>query len=186
MAIVNYPVEDVAAVWGGISGTLSDQTDLNTALGLKLAKASNLSDLADAATARANLGIGNIDNTSDANKPVSTASQSALNLKTDKLVTLNNQTGTTYTLAASDANLLVTLSNANPIAVTIPTNASIPIATGTQIDLIQIGAGKVTFSGAGVTINSKSGYKSISAQWVAVTLIKTDTDVWLLIGDLIA
>lgn len=35
----------------------------------------------DAATARTNLGIGNIDNTSDVSKPVSTAQQTALNLK---------------------------------------------------------------------------------------------------------
>jgi hypothetical protein len=35
----------------------------------------------DAATARTNLGLGNVDNTSDANKPVSTATQTALDAK---------------------------------------------------------------------------------------------------------
>ena len=56
---------------------------------------------------------------------------------------------------------------------------------GTQIDCIQILAGKVTFSGASVTINSKGGNKSIGGQWVGVTLFKTGTDVWSLLGDLI-
>ena len=44
-------------------------------------KADNLSGLANNATARNNIGLGNVDNTSDANKPVSTATQTALNLK---------------------------------------------------------------------------------------------------------
>ena len=44
--------------WGSILGTLSAQTDLQTALDSKLAKASNLSDLVSAPTARTNLGLG--------------------------------------------------------------------------------------------------------------------------------
>ncbi len=46
---------------------------------------SNLSDLNNTTTARTNIGLGNVDNTSDANKPVSTAQQTALNLKVDKI-----------------------------------------------------------------------------------------------------
>lgn len=38
----------------------------------------------ETAQARANIGLGNVDNTSDLNKPVSTATQTALNLKEDK------------------------------------------------------------------------------------------------------
>ena len=47
----------------------------------KLEASSNLSDLINTATARVNIGLGNVSNTSDANKPVSTAQQTALNLK---------------------------------------------------------------------------------------------------------
>ena len=45
-------------VWGSIIGTLASQTDLQTALNARLSAASNLSDLASAVTARANLGLG--------------------------------------------------------------------------------------------------------------------------------
>lgn len=57
-------------------GSAADQavTDFLQAL-------NNLSDLASITTAKSNLGIGNIDNTSDINKPVSTAAQIALNTK---------------------------------------------------------------------------------------------------------
>jgi hypothetical protein len=45
------------AVWGEITGTLSNQADLQSALDAKLTAASNLSDVASAETSRANLGI---------------------------------------------------------------------------------------------------------------------------------
>ena len=69
----------------------------------------------------------------------------------------------------------------------MPPNSSVAFPTGTQIDCIQVGAGKVTLAqGAGVTINSKSSNKAIGAQYVGVSLIKTATDTWYLLGDLIA
>lgn len=101
-------------------------------------------------------------------------------------ITENAQTGTTYTLVLTDSRKMVSLTNAAAIAATIPTNASVAFPIGTQIDLVQGGAGKVTFSGAGVTIESYSSYKSIAGENVGVSLIKTATDTWLLIGNLIA
>lgn len=101
-------------------------------------------------------------------------------------ITLNAQTGTTYTLALTDNGRLVTLSNASAITVTVPTNASVAFATGAIINLQQIGAGQVTVAAAsGVTITSTPGLK-LRAQYSAASLIKTGTDSWTLIGDLSA
>lgn len=69
--------------WGAITGTLSSQTDLQNALNLNLKIASNLSDLNNVTTARSNLGLGNVDNTPDASKPVSTAQATAIAGKVD-------------------------------------------------------------------------------------------------------
>ena len=99
---------------------------------------------------------------------------------------INAQTGTTYTLVLTDNSKLITLTNDGAITVTVPTNASVAFPIGTQIDLVQGGAGAVTFAGAGVIINSKGGNLTTNGQYVGVSLIKTDTNTWLLVGDLIA
>lgn len=108
------------------------------------------------------------------------------------LRTFNNQTGTTYTFALADGSgpglsPLNTFSNASPITVTVPPNSSVAFPIGTQIDCVQEGAGTVTFAeGSGVTIHSDSGNKSIGNRYVGVTLIKTATDTWYLLGNLTA
>ena len=98
-------------------------------------------------------------------------------------ITLNAQTGTTYTLVLTDNGRLVTLNNAAAITVTVPTNASVAFATGAIVNLQQIGAGQVTIAGAsGVTINGTG--TALRAQWSAASLIKTATDTWTLVGDI--
>lgn len=98
--------------------------------------------------------------------------------------TINAQTGTTYSLVIGDAEKLVTLSNASAITLTVPTNASVAYPVGVHIDLAQIGAGQVTVAAAGgVTVNSTPTLKA-RAQYSGMSLIKTATDSWLLVGDL--
>ena len=98
-------------------------------------------------------------------------------------LTLNAQTGTTYTPVLADNGKLVTLSNASAITLTVPLNASVAYATGAQINIQAIGAGQVTVVGdTGVTVNG-TGTK-LRTQWSAATIVKTATDTWTLIGDL--
>lgn len=98
--------------------------------------------------------------------------------------TFNAQTGTTYTLVLTDNGRFVTLSNASAITLTVPTNASVAFPTGAVINIQQIGAGQVTVAGAGgVTVNGTG--TALRTQWSAASIVKTNTDTWTLIGDII-
>ena len=95
-------------------------------------------------------------------------------------MTQNAQTGTTYTLAATDFTKLVTLSNASPVTVTVPLESSVAWVAGTQLRLMNLGAGVVTVVGAGgVTIN---GSPLTLAQYKEGTLTKTGTNTWTFTG----
>jgi len=103
----------------------------------------------------------------------------------------NAQTGTTYTFVLADAdNKLVTASNASAQTFSIPTNANAAFPIGTQINLIQLGAGQVTVNAvtSGTTTIVSTGATAASpkcrAQYSAMTLIKRDTDSWYAIGDI--
>ena len=101
-------------------------------------------------------------------------------------LTLNAQTGTTYTLVAADASYkLVTCSNAAAITVTVPPSV---FTAGDVINLQQIGAGQVTFAqGAGVTITSTGATSSapkLRLQESACSIICTASNTFTVIGDL--
>jgi hypothetical protein len=99
--------------------------------------------------------------------------------KADLALVQNAQTGTTYSFVAADFTKLVTLSNASPVAVELPLEATVPWSTGTQLRLLNQGAGTVTVAGAvGVTIN---GTPLTLGQYKGANLIKTGTNTWTFI-----
>ena len=133
---------------------------------------------------KAAVGLGNVDNTSDANKPVSTAQQTALDAKTNKLVVANRQTAS-YTLVLSDADKLVEMNVGSANNLTVPLNSSVAFSTGTQILLAQYGAGQTTIvATSGVTIRSNGGKLKLNAQYSGATLIKIAENEWYLFGDI--
>lgn len=106
------PVE--SAQWGLIEGNLADQTDLQEALDDKatIAYADQIQAALDALKARrdnpnqvtkAQVGLGNVDNTSDANKPLSSAMVAALALKA------NQSALTAETTARQDADSAIVI-----------------------------------------------------------------------------
>jgi len=101
-------------------------------------------------------------------------------------LSVNAQTGTTYTLVAADASYkLVTASNAAAITVTVPSSV---FSAGDVINLQQIGAGQVTFAqGAGVTITSTGATSTapkLRAQYSACSVICTASNTFTIVGDI--
>ena len=95
-------------------------------------------------------------------------------------------TGTTQTFVSGDANTLCIFTSGSAVTATIPASGTTNFAVGTRIDVIQEGAGKVTFNGGTPSILSQGSNKSIGAQYVGITLIKRAQDQWYIIGNLIA
>jgi hypothetical protein len=109
---------------------------------------------------------------------VATYLDTALASKTDLAMTQNAQTGTTYSFALADASKLLTTSNASPVSVTVTKQATVTWVTGTQLRVMNLGAGVTTLvADTGVTINGNVSLK----QYQGGTLIRTASDVWLFV-----
>lgn len=94
------------------------------------------------------------------------------------------ETGTAYTVGWPGLCRVVTLSNASPITVTVPTNATDALPIGYSITLVQYGVGQVTVAPAGgVTVNATPGLKLLD-QFASAQLLKMATNTWLMIGRL--
>lgn len=110
----------------------------------------------------------------------------SLDYKAATTLTVNAQTGTTYTTVAADAAAkLVTLTNASPITVTLAPSL---YAIGEQINFAQLGAGQVTFQGgSGVTVVSTGATAAnprLRVQYSTATAICTASNTWLVVGDI--
>lgn len=100
-----------------------------------------------------------------------------------KVVGINDQTGTTYTLVLADAGKYVRCTNDDSIAVTVPTNAAVAYDTGTVITIEQGGAGVITVAGdTDVTVNGYDSGLSTAGQYAVIQLLKTGSDAWTCIG----
>lgn len=99
--------------WGTITGEISAQADLQSALNAQTSALSAQTSALNTHTGnksnphgvtKAQVGLGNCDNTSDVNKPVSTAVQNALNLKANLASPAFSGTPTVPTAAVSTNN----------------------------------------------------------------------------------
>ena len=102
---------------------------------------------------------------------------------------VNAQTGTSYTLALTDAPAasanqgVVTMNNASANTLTIPANASVAFPVGTVVSVIQLGAGQTTIAITSDTLNNPSSVTT-RARYSTLILSKVASTVWILGGDM--
>lgn len=90
----------------------------------------------------------------------------------------NDQTGTTYTVVASDNGKVVVLDNAS--AVTVDVDTGLP--AGFNCSFVQKGAGQVSFAGT-ATVNNRQSHTKINGQYGVASIVAYDTDTYILAGD---
>jgi len=96
---------------------------------------------------------------------------------------INTQTGTSYTLLATDENKLVLCSNASAISVTVPSDSSATIPIGYITHVHQEGAGQVTLvPDTGVTLLYATSLKT-RTRYSSLSVMKTASNTFQVVGD---
>jgi hypothetical protein len=95
-----------------------------------------------------------------------------------------------YTAVLANNGQVVTMNNASANNFSIPTNASVAFPIGTQINVLQIGAGQTTIQAvtSGTTTIQSTGASAaapkLRARYSAATCLKAGTDLWYVFGDI--
>jgi hypothetical protein len=182
------PITDVSDTTGSAQGTTKKVTVANLVAAAPqgdLVASNNLNDVANAGTSRTNLGLGDA-----ATKTVGTAdtnviavASGAVDLGGNKLedfdASINDQTGTAYTLLASDNGKVVVLDNASAVTVTVPSG----LGAGFNCSFVQKGAGQVSFTASSTTINNRQSHTKINAQYGVASIVAYAADTFVLAGD---
>jgi len=116
--------------------------------------------------------------------PGDTLTANNMNILANSLVSINAQTGTAYNVGTADVGKLVTLSNVAAQTITIPANSSVPFAIGDQINFFNLSTGTATFvAGGTAVIRSAGGKLKLADQYAVCTVLKWDTDAWVMLGN---
>jgi hypothetical protein len=97
---------------------------------------------------------------------------------------INAPQSTNTTVAATDAGKHIYFTGGSTATLTVSTNATTPLATGTVILVVNNNSGNLTISGAGVTFqlaNGATGNRTVATKGMA-TLLKVATDTWYVSG----
>jgi hypothetical protein len=90
-----------------------------------------------------------------------------------------------YTLVAADADMILHVTAAAAVTITLPSDVSASIPQEAAIPWRQYGAGQITFAaGAGATVLSRLVAFRSARPYAAGTVTKVAANTWLVDGDL--
>ena len=169
-----------SATYGKLNGILSDQGDLQTAFNGKLATNGNGSSLTN--LTKSQVGLGSVDNTADADKPVSSATQTALNTKLGvgtvanvvyARVTGSNATTTGQVLVDVTGLTLALVANAVYEFEAVLSCSTTAVTTGTAYG--------INYSAAGAAIESSimGASSSTATKTLRISVFNSATSLYL-------
>ena len=116
--------------------------------------------------------------------PGDTLTAASMSALSNSLISINAQTGTAYTPGTAQVGQLTTLSNGSAQTITIPANATTAFAIGDQLNFMLLGTGTATFVAGGTAVIRSAGAKlKLTTQYAVCTVLKWDTDAWIMVGN---
>jgi len=99
---------------------------------------------------------------------------------------INKQTGNSYTFVLTDAHKVVEMNyQIGGMQMSIPPNSSVAFPIGTRIRIVNTGGSNANvYDGVGVTLHSLAYNAPAIVPKGTAEIIKIDTDIWMITGDL--
>ena len=99
------------------------------------------------------------------------------------VVTTVKDIAANYTVLAADENTTLRSTSATAITITIPNVFNV----GERLDVVQFGAGQITFAaGSGATLNSNGAKLKTQGQYAGATILCVASGQYVLIGNTVA
>jgi hypothetical protein len=93
---------------------------------------------------------------------------------------VNTQSGTSYTLTATDNGGVVAFTSGSAVALTVPSN----LGAGFSCSVVQYGAGQITVSaGSGATLRLRASANKTVGQYAIASLLSVVANEYILVGD---
>ena len=92
---------------------------------------------------------------------------------------VNTQSGTTYTLTASDNGKIISCTSNSAVTITVPA-----LSIGFNCLIVQRGSGQVTLSASGSTINNRYNFNKTAGQHAIMSLVSVAAGIFVSSGDM--